>query len=269
MQNALTDQRYWDEIWEANGGARSVPRLEHGPITDFLTAALAERLGPGRRFLEVGAGGSAWPAYVAATLRAEAWGLDFSAVGLKMAARASARDAPPLHLVEGDLFDRTRLPNGAFQVVYSGGLVEHFPLPEPLMNRLAELLARGGVVITLVPNLAGLNGWLQRLVDVETWRRHVVFTPSTLDEAHQTGGLVPLERARYLGSLDPLAVNYSRALAPLPSPLRRGLLFSLAKVRWAGIAWGARTTPHTGRLLAPMIGGIYRRSDDPTFAAGN
>lgn len=269
MQNALTDQSYWDAVWQSaeDGRPAVVPHIGYGPISDFLADVFAARLGPGRRFLEVGAGGSAWPAHVAATWRAEAWGIDFSRAGLAMAARAVRPEGAPVRLVEGDLFDHTRLPGAAFHVVYSGGFVEHFPAPQPVMARFAELLAPGGVVVTTVPNLCGFNGWLQRLVDVEIWRRHVVLSTEALDAAHASGGLVPFAPARYVGRVDPGWVNFGRAFERLPPPGRRGLAIAMALLRRAGDWWGARTTPHAGRFWAPAVAGVYRRRDDPTFAA--
>src|SRR6185503_9630178 len=139
--------------------------------------------------------------------RSEGWGIDFSRPGLAMAARAAARAGQKVRLVEGDLFDRTRLPAHHFDVVYSGGFVEHFPDAAPLMRRLAELVRPGGVVVTAVPHLRGLNGWLQRLVDPDCFARHVAFTPHSLDAAHASGGLRPLAPAGYVGVIDLAAAD--------------------------------------------------------------
>lgn len=263
MQSALTDQRYWDAVWQFTDdhAATPAPRVVPGPIASFLDAAFAARLGPGRRFLEVGAGGSAWPAHVASAHRAESWGVDFSAGGLALAARAVLPGAAPVHLVEGDLFDDAKLPTHHFDVIYSGGFVEHFPSPRELMERFARLLAPGGVVVTGVPNLCGVNGVLQRLLDAETFARHVVLSPSALDAAHRTGGLYPVEPARYIGVVDPGAVNFARVAERLPGAAWRGLSFALAKLRRAGVWYGLRTGEQGGRWWAPMVAGIYRAED--------
>jgi SAM-dependent methyltransferase len=264
MQDALTDQGYWDAVWTfADDHAdAAVPRVHGGFMERWLMRAFAPHLGPGRRFLEVGAGGSAWPAYVAARFGAEAWGIDFSRQGLDLSARAVVAGTAPVHLIDGDLFDRDKLPLASFDVVYSGGFVEHFPTPRPLMERLAELVTPGGVVVTAVPNLCGLNGLMQRALDMETWRRHVVLSPAALDAAHATGGLMPLEPARFLGLADVGAVNWSRLAERLPPPAMRGVSFGLAKLRAAANWLEARTGRDGGRFLSPSVGGIYRRSND-------
>jgi SAM-dependent methyltransferase len=259
MHSGLTDRAYWDRVWRFTD-----EHLDHAPAVDLgdlhqrrLAARLVSRLGPGRRFLEVGAAGSPWPAHAAAS-GAEAWGIDFSAQGLAIAAACAARDHVAVRLVEGDLFDPACLPAGSFDVVYSGGFVEHFPDAAPLMRCLASLLAPGGVVVTGVPNLSGVNGFLQKRIDPECFARHVVHTPQSLDAVHALGGLRPVEPAQFFGVFDPGAINFSRVGERLPPAALRLIWFGLS---------GARRTAETlaelagaadgGRWLAPGLVGVY------------
>ncbi|MGZ3427573.1 MAG: class I SAM-dependent methyltransferase [Polyangia bacterium] len=259
MQEALTDQSYWDGVWHFAGevAAGAPPRVETAMTDRFLCDAFAARLAPGRRFIEIGAGGSQWPGHVARTLGADAWGIDFSSAGLALAARAAADVRARVTLVEGDLFDPSRLPIRAFDVVYSGGFIEHFPSPRAVMARLAALLAPDGVLVTLVPNLGGVNGLLQALTDRETYDRHVVHTPASLDAAHATAQLVPVEPTRYLDLVDLGCVNLLRVATHLPRNLWRGINYALTLLRRAGIAVSSRTGIDGGRWLAPMLGGVY------------
>jgi 2-polyprenyl-3-methyl-5-hydroxy-6-metoxy-1,4-benzoquinol methylase len=264
MAEPLTDQRYWDAVWTfTDDHTKVAPAIhtDHDTHQAWLDRQLGRRLTSGTRFLEVGAGGSAWPAHVARHYGAEAWGIDFSRPGLELAALAATRQRVQVRLVEGDLFDPRALPDRGFDVVYSGGFVEHFPDAEPVMARLAALLRPGGVVVTAVPNLAGLNGLLQRVVDADCWARHVVFTPTRLDRAHALGGLRPVVPARHLGVCDLGAVNFSRLASRLPPPALR--------VLWAGLSLARRTTEAVaarlgrddgGWILAPGIVGVYERA---------
>ncbi|HEX3867524.1 MAG TPA: class I SAM-dependent methyltransferase [Gemmatimonadaceae bacterium] len=263
MQTALTDEGYWDSIWNFTERNAAAPALEVDPSTRWRDAQIAAHLGPGKRFLEIGAGGSPWPAHVANKYQSEAWGIDFSRQGLQLAARAVTCDRRLVHLVAGDFFDRSALPSGAFDVVYSAGFVEHFPEPLELMRRVAELLKPGGVVVTTVPNLCGINGLMQRVLDVETYRRHVVIAPADLDAAHALGGLVPLRRARYVGVIDLSAVNYA-SVAEKTSPLiLRTIQFAMSKLRAAGSVFDMLTHRDGGRWLAPMVGGVYGATRSP------
>jgi SAM-dependent methyltransferase len=262
MQQALTDQTYWDEIWNFTGdhAPELSPRVREAMTDRFLQAAFGAHLGPGRRFIEIGAGGSQWPGEVARSLGAEGWGIDFSRPGLALAARAAADVRERVTLIDGDFFDRNKLPAHSFDVLYSGGFVEHFEDPRPVMERFAELLAPGGVVVTLVPNLSGVNGALQKLADEETYLRHIVHTPASLDAAHALAGLVPVTAARYLDLVDLGCVNLTRLAPHVPRNLWRGLSYGLALLRRAGNAVSMRTGADGGRLFAPMLGGVYGRN---------
>jgi SAM-dependent methyltransferase len=259
--NSLTDESYWNGVWSFNAdhATSAAPAIERGATTEWRVEAFKRILRPGKRFIEIGAAGSAWPAFVAAGMGAEAWGIDFSANGLELTARAAGPNQDRIRLVEGDVFDKEKLPYGAFDVVYSGGFVEHFPEPHALMERLAELLAPGGVVVTAVPNLCGVNGDLQRIVDRETFDKHVVISPERLDAAHATAGLMPVEPARFIGVVDLTAVNFSNLAARMPPLVFKTLSYLLAKVRLAGEWYGSATRSSGGRLWAPMVGGVYRK----------
>jgi SAM-dependent methyltransferase len=261
MPLSLTDQSYWDSVWSfTDEHLREAPVVGAGLHQQALMQIFRRRLRPGTRFLEVGAGGSPWPAHIASRLGAEGWGIDFSRGGLGIAAACASRDGVRVRLVDGDFFDREKLPAGAFEVVYSGGFVEHFPDPLPLMQRFAELLAPGGVVVTAVPNLDGVNGLLQRLCDRECYDRHVVFTPASLDHAHALGALVPVEPARFLGVMDLGSVNFSRLAARMPAPALKLIWAALSSSRRAGEELASRLGKNDGgRVLAPGIIGVYRR----------
>jgi SAM-dependent methyltransferase len=180
-----------------------------------------------------------------------------------MAAAHARRDGMQIRLVEGDFFDRARLPAGHFDVIYSGGFIEHFPEPENLMQRMSELLSPRGVVVTSVPNLHGLQGGLQKLVDRDCWTRHVAFTPSSLDAVHALGGMRPVCATGYVGVLALDAVNFSGPELP---PLVLKLVFAtLTRSHRAAeaIARSLRIS-HGGLWLSPALVGVYARctSDD-------
>ena len=262
MDDALTDQHYWDAIWKFSGGqdATPAPPNEAEPTARWRDQAIARHLGQTRRFIEVGAGGSPWPAFVTKKYDAEAWGIDFSQPGLQLAAKAAVANDQSISLVAGDVFDRSLLPAGYFDVVYSGGFVEHFPSSLPVMQRLGELAHADGVVITAVPNLCGVNGALQKFVDRQTYERHVVISLAALDAAHAAAGLVAVEPARFVGVIDLGAVNLTRLAAWMPRLPFRTMTFAFAKLHLAGCWVDERTGRDGGRLWAPMVGGVYRRA---------
>jgi len=260
VDNALSDQAYWDGVWRFSDAPQAVPEApnEAEPTTKWRDRVIARHLGQTRRFLEVGAGGSPWPAFVTKKYDAEAWGIDFSPRGLELTAKAALANDQGISLVAGDVFDPTLLPSGYFDVVYSGGFLEHFPMSLPVLRRLGELVSRDGVVVTAVSNLCGINGKLQAIADADLDNRAVALSPASLDAAHAAAGLVAVERARYVGVIDFSAVNLSRLAVGAPSVLLRSVAYALEKLRRAGFWFDERTGWSGGRWLAPMVAGVYR-----------
>jgi 2-polyprenyl-3-methyl-5-hydroxy-6-metoxy-1,4-benzoquinol methylase len=259
LEKNLANRTYWESVWKTSGGRETIsPSLLSDPTTAWIAGAIRARLAPGRRFLEVGVGGSPWPAHVAREHGAEAWGIDFSRTGLETVERVPGSQHL-IKLIEGDFFNSPKLPKASFDVVYSGGFVEHFPDCRPFMKRVAELLAPDGIVVTSVPNLCGVNGTLQKLLDRETYDRHLVISPERLDEMHATGGFAQIEPAKFVGVIDLGAVNYAVWAERVPGLLWKVIDYSLAKLRRAGALTYQRTHRHGNRWIAPMVGGVYAR----------
>ena len=118
-------------------------------MTDrFLERVFAGGSVAGGRFLEIGAGGSPWPAYVARRLGAEAWGIDCRARGLAHGGARRGRRARAASRSSRATSSTARSWRAAaFDVVYSGGFIERFPSPRAVLRaprRAARAGRRGG-----------------------------------------------------------------------------------------------------------------------------
>ena len=59
-----------------------------------------------------------------------------------------------------------------YDIVFSAGVVEHFEDPSVPLAAFVRLVVPGGILITDVPNLIGLNGLYHRVLKSETFRTH-------------------------------------------------------------------------------------------------
>jgi SAM-dependent methyltransferase len=78
--------------------------------------------------------------------------------------------AGDVDVYEGDMF-KVELPE-RYDVVLSGGLVEHFVDPSEALARHHRWVKPGGTIVVTVPNFRGLNGVVQRLFDADTLATH-------------------------------------------------------------------------------------------------
>lgn len=212
----LTDPKYWDRTWSG----RTVP----GPLNPRcagLNGTVARRwhrffsqtftslgIRAGDRLLEAGCGGSVYLPYFAAEHGLNAEGIDNSPEGCELSNAIAARSAihTPIHF--GDILHPPAALLGRYRVVFSLGLAEHFTPTTSIVSALGALLEPGGWLITAVPNMNGVVGALQELVDRSVYRIHVPLTPVQLADAHRACGL-SVRDAAYFMTANFSVVNFS------------------------------------------------------------
>jgi SAM-dependent methyltransferase len=185
----LTSPAYWDGVWQRKDG-RSWADLKwvYQNYPWFALDRLLRRTlvaGPGARFLEVGCASGKWLTYFHRTFRYAVTGCDYSATGCEIAQQSLDAAGVPGTVLNQDLFTLT----GTWDVVFSGGLIEHFDRPETVLAKFATLLQpETGMLVTLVPNLAGLSGLYHRRLKPETFETHRLITPKHLIAWHRDLG---------------------------------------------------------------------------------
>ncbi|HYC77583.1 MAG TPA: methyltransferase domain-containing protein, partial [Planctomycetota bacterium] len=168
-------------------------RVRAGRAPAWFSAVLdvAER---GDRVLELGSGTGELSAHLAREGRKPTL-FDFSAASLELS-RAVFREARlDGAFVEGDVTRRLPFPDGAFDVVWSSGLLEHFePADLGAVVRESARVSRR-TVLCLAPNAASLpyrlGKSLQERAGVWAWGREAPF--ATLRPAFEAAGLVDVE----------------------------------------------------------------------------
>jgi SAM-dependent methyltransferase len=148
-------------------------RAERSGFASLLDRAIAADA----RIAEVGCGTGQMSLYLAHTNRLVV-AADLSRPSLLLGAAAARRFAiGQVHFVETDL-NQPALKSGAFDVVYSSGVVHHTPNPRAACAAVARLARQGGIVILGVYNaIARLPLRLRRSVAHLTRFRIVPFDP--------------------------------------------------------------------------------------------
>lgn len=152
-------------------------RAGRSPFARLLDSSIAGDA----RIVEIGCGTGQMSLYLARADR-EVVALDLSREALKLAADAAQRyGIDKVSFVEADL---TRLPlqPGAFDVVYSSGVLHHTPDPRAAFARIAAAVRPGGtIIIGLYNRIARLPLRLRRGVARLTGYRWVPFDPVLRD----------------------------------------------------------------------------------------
>ena len=175
---------------EAYGEAASLDYVEEEAGQRATAGAVLSHLEghvEGRRLLDLGC----WVGFLLAEARDRGW--DVRGVEPSEFASAFARDRLGLEVVTGDLLD-VALPEGEFDAVVMGDVIEHLPDPGAALRRVATLLAPGGALCLMVPD-AGSR--LARALGARWWSvspTHVeYFTRASLRRLLERQGFRVLE----------------------------------------------------------------------------
>ena len=121
-----------------------------------------------------------WVGFLLAVARERGW----EPLGVEPSefAASYARDRLGLDVIEDDLFEAD-LGGRTFQAVVMGDVIEHLPRPADALDRIAELLAPGGVAYLALPNAGsrlarrmGARWWSVIPTHVQYFTRPSLFT---------------------------------------------------------------------------------------------
>jgi len=203
---------YWDTAWGEEEWPPDIdPRASriwahrdqvlHREIQRILERAAPPHRSTALSVLELGCARSAWLPYFAREFGCRVAGLDYSELGARQAAERLETLGIPGEVRCADLFAPPADWIGAFDVVAWFGVAEHFENTTQAIAAAARYLRPGGTLITEVPNLAGLNGWLQRVLHKPVYDIHVPLTAADLARFHEAAGL-EIVSSRYLVPTD-------------------------------------------------------------------
>lgn len=206
---------------------------------------------PGQRYVEVGCAPGKILSWVAREIQAPVCGIDYSPTGVDTAnwlcngleVKADIRCEDAMN---------SSFEGGAFDLVFSCGLIEHFEDPAPMVAAHVKLLAPGGTALIAVPNYSGIYLKLQAWCDAENLAIH------NLGIMNKQGmkALAPTSpeltsRAFHFGSFSPWLIS-------LPAKLGR-----MGKVISWGLNFVAHLQPVDIKVLCPLVVLEVRRAPDP------
>ena len=207
MQGDKAGESYWSGVWsETQLNARI--DIENAPLTNHVLQVWHEYYRDlfskipikGRSLLEVGCGNSVWMGYFNQYHGINVNGMDYSPQGCEMSKMIFKRDGIEGEIFQADLFNPPPDCLEKFDVVCSFGVVEHFENTAETIKSLLKLLKPGGLLITSVPNLMGVSGWLQKITNKPVYDIHVPIDLSLLKNALKEAGTEIVDIRYYLSA---------------------------------------------------------------------
>lgn len=185
-RNKRLEISIWDKFWTG----RQVREI-YPPVTD-ITRELQPFINlTQKKILEVGAG-TGRDGLKMHGLGAQAYLLDYSSESLRLARQNLGADQVVLILANGLA---SPFPDGAFDVVFHQGLLEHFRSPHGLLAENRRILKKDGLLVVDVPQTFHPYTILKQLLQAAGlwfagWERQ--FTVRSLADLLKTHGYQPI-----------------------------------------------------------------------------
>src|SRR5215831_112159 len=197
-EDARASKEYWNSLWHERQlppaiavGDQSLRNHINLKFHAFFrkTFDSGKRLSNELRLAELGCARSVWLPYFSKEFGFQVAGVDYSSTGCDQARAILAREGVDGQVMLADIFSPPQSLLGCFDYVVSFGLVEHFQATDECLRSCAAFLKPGGKMFTLIPNMNGMTGWLQKVLEREVYDVHVPLDVEMLVNAHETAGL--------------------------------------------------------------------------------
>jgi SAM-dependent methyltransferase len=163
--NNLTDKNFWAEGWAGFKPSKV-------PSKTFFTKYIPKEVKNKNNFIEIGGFPGTYSVYFHQQFGLDATLLDFF-IDRHIIDQVEAVNLLPkdtIHCIDTDFF--TFNPNQKYDVVFSSGFIEHFQDTKDVIDRHIEWLADNGVLLILLPNFRGFNGWLNKIFCRKSYNAH-------------------------------------------------------------------------------------------------
>ena len=261
MQSDRAGKAYWDQVWADDALPLPVDPTQT-QLDNYVNRHFHEsfsnifsNIDPGGKLiLEVGCAKSAWLPYFSRQFGFKVFGLDYSEIGCRQSREILLNSGIQGEVVCADFFSPPASLLRKFDVVVTFGVVEHFADTQSCIEALGRFLNPNGLLITNIPNMTGLIGTIEKVINRSVYDIHVPLDTERLIETHKLVGLEVLQCDYFLSTnfgvlnlngLDPDSLNWKIKNTFLK------ILLHFSKLVW--LFEGVFGPLRPNRLMSPYI----------------
>jgi len=189
-------KEYWSDLWSSTEIPTAVnPRMPglnnyvNRRFHEYFCEAFSGMEMRGMRLLEIGCARSAWLPYFKKEFGFNVYGIDYSEIGCQQAVQILSQEGIEGEVTCVDLFSPPENMLETFDVVVSFGVAEHFQDTAACIAAISKYLKSGGKIITSIPNMVGLIGSVQKIVNRPVFDMHMSLDKHSLKQSHEASGL--------------------------------------------------------------------------------
>lgn len=191
----LSEKQYWDEVWSnrllpeaINPHKQNVSNFINVAFHKYFTQIFSNLHNEGTKLLEIGCAGSPWLPYFAREFGFNVAGLDYSEIGCNQARAILEKEKVEGEIIQADFFSPPESMLEFYDVLVSFGVVEHFENTTDCLIPFLRFLKPGGIIITVIPNIVGFLGIIQKIINKPVYDIHELIDRELLYNAHIRAG---------------------------------------------------------------------------------
>jgi len=197
-KNSLTKKEYWEDIYAgkkrptSTKGAGCIDHiLKKNLVYHQLNHLFKKHLPqePKLKFIEYGCGASFWLPYFNIKFGYDVEGIDYSQLGCDLAEKQLQRFSATGCVYQKNFIELNENFNNKYDICASFGVIEHFENPCGIIAKFFKTIKENGIMITVVPNLTGIQGFLQRWLGREIYDMHRILSLAKVKQLHEDNGL--------------------------------------------------------------------------------
>lgn len=184
----LTEKKYWDNIYVPMVEKKSykffnkLKDVLKNLTRDYNNFLIWEIILPKyiqknkyKNVLEVGCAPGKYLYKMKEAFNLNPFGVEYSDVGVKITREFfNKKGLNENNIIYADFFDKSFLEENRenFDIVFSRGFIEHFDDPKDIIYRHLHLLKKDGLLFIQIPNLSGINYFLAKVLNIDSFRLH-------------------------------------------------------------------------------------------------
>lgn len=189
----LAQKQHWDSRYEKCNAHRDniheeydwIPSSYEERLLEQLISLGIEKYNP-KSIMEIGCGNSNWLPYIEKKYHLKIYGIDYSEIGCEMVINKLKNENNKKNIFCIDFFDEEtvgKIPK--VDLIFSLGVVEHFSNTKDVLRIYLSMLSDGGILLTEIPNMTRINGWLTKIYQPEVYKIHKILTIADLKRYYQ------------------------------------------------------------------------------------
>lgn len=252
---------YWNKIWED----KNIPKLfdlSDRSLNNYIDLNFhnffKKNIKKNKEIIELGCAGSIWPVYFNNYFSNKVSGLDYSKEGCLLSKKILEFYKIKGDIIFSDLFKPHPSLHKKYDYVISFGLVEHFENTADCLKNCSKYLKDNGTMITFIPNMLGIPGFLQKLIDKAVYNVHIPLSKEKFEIAHQNAGL-EIKSCDFFLPISLCAINSGKFSERKIEKYFRKILSITSKSFWLAERFGLRIKPK--KILSPYLFAVSKKKN--------